>query len=92
LHPVQAYMALAYLALAAVLFFWLPRQRQPGDVAGLGLMGAGAAIFLTEIWRDPTGRGAVLHGALDGPQMAAVAMVLLGALWLREREACPGPP
>jgi phosphatidylglycerol:prolipoprotein diacylglycerol transferase len=85
LHPVQAYAALAYLALAAILFVWLPKRRQTGEVAGLGLMGAGAAIYLTEIWRDPEGRGVVLHGALDGPQIAAAALVVVGAVLLRER-------
>jgi phosphatidylglycerol:prolipoprotein diacylglycerol transferase len=92
LHPVQAYAALAFLALAIFLFAWLPRRRQAGDVAGLWLMGAGAAIFLTEIWRDPEGRGAVLQGALDGPQMAGVVMVLVGAVVLRERKGLALPP
>ena len=92
LHPVQAYTALAFLALAILLFAWLPRRRQAGDVAGLALMGAGAAIYITEIWRDPEGRGAVLEGALDGPQMAAIAMVLMGALLLRERKGGDGLP
>jgi phosphatidylglycerol---prolipoprotein diacylglyceryl transferase len=87
LHPVQAYAALAFLALAVVAIAWLPRRGQAGDVAGLWLMGAGAAIYFTELWRDPEGRGAVLHGALDGPQVAAVAMVVVGALVLRERES-----
>jgi phosphatidylglycerol---prolipoprotein diacylglyceryl transferase len=86
LHPVQAYAALAYLVLAAALFAWLPMRRQVGDAAGLFLMGAGATIYLTEIWRDPAGRGAVLHGALDGPQLAAVGLVLAGAMALRERK------
>jgi phosphatidylglycerol:prolipoprotein diacylglycerol transferase len=87
LHPVQAYAALAFLALALFLFAWLPRRAQAGDVAGLGLMGAGAAIYMTEIWRDPEGRGAVLEGALDGPQMAAVLMALVGAVLLREKRS-----
>jgi phosphatidylglycerol---prolipoprotein diacylglyceryl transferase len=86
LHPVEAYAALAYLALAAVLFVWLPKRQRPGDVAGVFLMGAGALIYFTELWRDPEGRGLVLKVALDGPQMAAVGMVLLGALVLRERK------
>ena len=92
LHPVQAYAALAFLALAVVTVAWLPRRRQTGDVAGVWLMGAGAAIYFTELWRDPEGRGAVLRGALDGPQVAAVAMVLVGALVLREREGGALPP
>jgi phosphatidylglycerol:prolipoprotein diacylglycerol transferase len=44
-------------------------------------------IFFTEMFRDREGRGAVLHGALDYPQIAAVVTVLAGALLLRERAA-----
>ena len=65
-----------------------------GDVAGLWLMGTGVAIYITELWRDPEGRGSVLQGAIDGPQIAAVVLVLAGALVLRERKrashAAPG--
>jgi len=39
------------------------------------------------LWRDTEGRGTLLHGALDGPQVAAVLMVLVGALVLLERKA-----
>jgi phosphatidylglycerol:prolipoprotein diacylglycerol transferase len=86
LHPVQAYAALAFFALFVFLLFWLPYRRQSGDVAGLFLLGAGVAIFLTEFWRDPEGRGALLGGALDGPQAAAVALVVAGGLVLLERK------
>jgi phosphatidylglycerol---prolipoprotein diacylglyceryl transferase len=86
LHPVQLYAALAFFALATLLYVWLPLERRRGDVAGLWLMGAGAAIYMTELWRDPEGRGSLLHGALDGPQISAIAMVLAGALVLRERK------
>lgn len=86
LHPVQAYSALAFLALAVLLFVWLPYQRRRGDVTGLGLIGAGVAIYLTEIWRDFAGRGSMFQGTLDGPQIAAVALVISGALILRERK------
>jgi phosphatidylglycerol:prolipoprotein diacylglycerol transferase len=85
LHPVQAYAAFAFMLLSIVLFAWLPKRRQSGDVAGLWLLGAGAVIYMTELWRDPEGRGALLKGALDGPQIAAVVMVIFGALVLRER-------
>jgi phosphatidylglycerol:prolipoprotein diacylglycerol transferase len=85
LHPVQAYAALAFLTLALLLLVWLPAERHKGDVAGLGLMGLGTAIYITELWRDPPGRGALLDGALDGPQIAAVLLVIGGALVLRER-------
>ncbi len=84
LQPVQAYAALAYLTLAILLLVWLPARRRAGDVAGLWLLGTGAAVYLTELWRDPEGRGQLLGGALDGPQAAAVALVLAGALVLLE--------
>ncbi|MGO9323871.1 MAG: prolipoprotein diacylglyceryl transferase family protein [Terracidiphilus sp.] len=91
LHPVQAYAALAFLALAVLLWVWLPLERRPGDVAGLWLMGAGVAIYLTEIWRDWTGRelpgrGSLFHGVIDGPQIASIFLVLAGALVLRDRK------
>ncbi|MGB0075858.1 MAG: prolipoprotein diacylglyceryl transferase family protein, partial [Terracidiphilus sp.] len=85
LHPVQVYAAMAFGALAVILYAWLPFERRRGDLAGVWLMGAGIAIYLTEIWRDPEGRGTVFRGAIDGPQIAAVAMVLAGAFVLRER-------
>jgi len=84
LHPVQVYAALAFFALAVLLWVWLPLERRPGDVAGLGLLGAGVAIYLTEIWRDWEGRDSLLHGFINGPQIAAVLLVLAGALALRE--------
>ncbi len=94
LHPVQAYAALAFLALAILLWVWLPLERRRGDVAGLWLMGAGVAIYFTEIWRDWTGRelpgrGSLFSGAIDGPQIAAIFLVLAGALTLRESKNVP---
>jgi phosphatidylglycerol:prolipoprotein diacylglycerol transferase len=86
LHPVQAYAALAFLTLSIFLLVWLPVRRQTGDVAGLWLLGAGVTVYLTELWRDPLGRGALLGGALDGPQIAAILLVLGGALVLWERK------
>ncbi len=71
------------------MLVWLPVERRKADVAGLWLMGTGVAIYVTELWRDPVGRGSLLHGAIDGPQIAAVLLVLLGALVLRERKPPP---
>jgi phosphatidylglycerol:prolipoprotein diacylglycerol transferase len=87
LHPVQAYASIAFLTLSISLLVWLPARRQAGDVAGLWLMFTGVAMFLTELWRDPEGRGSFLRGALDGPQIAAIGMVILSAVVLREQKA-----
>jgi phosphatidylglycerol:prolipoprotein diacylglycerol transferase len=85
LHPVQAYAAIGFLTLSILLLVILPARRQHGDAAGVALIGFGVIIFLTEIWRDWEGRGAMLHNALDGPQLAAVILVIAGALLLRRR-------
>ena len=92
LHPVQAYAALAFLALAILLWVWLPLERRQGDVAGLWLMGTGVAIFLTELWRAPEGRGSVFQRAIDGPQIAAIVLVIAGSLVLRERKSAKSAP
>ena len=85
-HPVQAYAALGFISLSLFLLVCLPMRKQPGDVAGMWLLGAGCVIFLTELFRDREGRASLFHGALDGPQLAAIAFVLAGALLLRERK------
>jgi phosphatidylglycerol:prolipoprotein diacylglycerol transferase len=93
LHPVQAYAAVAFLTLSILLLVVLPARRQTGDVAGMALMGAGLAVYVTELWRDWEGRGAVFKGGmLDGPQIAAIAMVLAGAVLLRERKSAAVAP
>jgi hypothetical protein len=43
------------------------------------------ALFITEFWRDPEGRGSVLKGAIDAPQIAGVVLVAAGAFVLRDR-------
>jgi phosphatidylglycerol:prolipoprotein diacylglycerol transferase len=84
-HPVQAYTAIVFLAISLGLVLWLPNRRQHGDVAGLCLMAVGVALFITEFWRDPIGRGAMFGGFLRGPQAAAIILVIAGALLLVER-------
>jgi phosphatidylglycerol:prolipoprotein diacylglycerol transferase len=85
LHPVQAYAALAFLTLSLLLVVGLPVRKRPGDAAGLWLLGAGVSVFMTELWRDTEGRGTLLNGAVDGPQIVAVLFVLTGAIVLMER-------
>jgi phosphatidylglycerol:prolipoprotein diacylglycerol transferase len=87
LHPVQAYAALAFLTLSLLLLLGLPARRRPGDMAGLWLLGTGVVIYVTELVRDTEGRGTMLHGALDGPQAAAILFVLAGGFVLLERKA-----
>ena len=85
-HPVQAYAALAFLTLSICLLLWLPNRHQQGDVAGLGLIGMGVAVYFTEFWRDPEGRGFLFNGFLNAPQAAAIVFVIIGALALLQRK------
>jgi phosphatidylglycerol---prolipoprotein diacylglyceryl transferase len=87
LHPVQAYAAIWLLAIAGCLLIWMRHRRQPGDISGIALMAVGTAIFVTEFWRDPEGRGSMLQGALDAPQVFAIVLVVGGTLVLRERRS-----
>ena len=87
LYPVQAYAAIGALLLAAIAYAWLRISRRSGDAAGVWLIGAGVMLFVTESFRDWEGRGALFHGALDIPQLAAVIMVLSGGAILFEWHA-----
>jgi phosphatidylglycerol:prolipoprotein diacylglycerol transferase len=87
LHPVQAYAALAFATVALLILVWLPGRKQAGDAAGLWLMGMGSAIYMTELWRDTAGRGALPGGAIDVPQIGATLFVVAGGILLRDRSA-----
>ncbi len=91
LHPVQAYAALGFLTLAILLVVTVPWLKQRGDAAGLWMIGTGVTVFLSELWRDRDGRGSVFGGVLDGPQIAAIVLVLASALLLRQRGRTPRP-
>jgi phosphatidylglycerol:prolipoprotein diacylglycerol transferase len=90
-HPVQAYAAVAFLVIAIALWLWMPHEHQRGDCGGIALLALGVAIFFTEFFRDPEGRGSLLKGALNGPQLASVLLVLIGAVLLREHKKPAAP-
>jgi phosphatidylglycerol:prolipoprotein diacylglycerol transferase len=85
-HPVQAYAAIAFLTISICLLLLLPNRRKQGDVAGAFLIATGVIVYITEFWRSPEGRGVLLGGALNGPQAAAVVLVIAGALVLRNHK------
>jgi phosphatidylglycerol:prolipoprotein diacylglycerol transferase len=82
LYAVQAYAAVGALSLAALVFAWLFRPRRSGDVAGVWLIGFGALLFGTEIFRDWEGRGVLLGGLIDAPQLVGLGLVVMGGLVL----------
>ena len=62
LHPVQAYAALAFLTISISLLV-VAAASAPAGRRGrpVVFMATGVAIFITEFWRDPEGRGALLR-------------------------------
>ena len=86
LHPVQAYAAVGFSRSSLVaLWLWMPRRRQHGDIGRHRPARLGAAIYFTEFWRDPEGRGSSCSGALDGRKWPPSSCVLAGAVLLRQR-------
>lgn len=88
-YPVQGYTALALLLLTLWLCLWLARSHREGEIAGGSLIGLGIILFLSEGYRDWEGRGVLFDGAqknplFDLPQLAAVALILIGAALLLE--------
>ncbi len=83
LYPVQAYAAAGSLLLAAILIACYGfRGRRPGEIAGVWLFGTGVLLFLTELFRDWEGRGVLLGGSVDAPQLVGLGLVLAGGLLL----------
>lgn len=82
LYPVQLYAVAGALLLAAIAYCWLRLPHRSGDVAGVSLIGLGIQLFVTESFRDWEGRGVLLHGAIDMPQLAAVVLVFIGGIVL----------
>jgi phosphatidylglycerol---prolipoprotein diacylglyceryl transferase len=82
LYPVQAYAALGALLVAAIVLGWPFLSRRRGDVAGVWLVATGVLLFVTEIFRDWEGRGALLGGIIDVPQLVGLGLVLCGGFVL----------
>lgn len=85
LHPVQLYLCALDLALFAALLWWLPRRRQPGELAGAWLLIYGLGEFFLDFFRG-NNRLLIFAGALSLTQAIDFAMVVLGCLLLLERK------
>jgi phosphatidylglycerol:prolipoprotein diacylglycerol transferase len=84
LHPVQLYLCAVEFALCAGLLWWLPRRRQPGELAGAWLLISGLAEYFLDFYRVGN-RLPVLGGAVSLTQTVDFVMVIVGALILFER-------
>jgi phosphatidylglycerol:prolipoprotein diacylglycerol transferase len=76
-QPVELYTLVTALVLCGVLIRWLPRRGADGLGFGLGLILAGAAMFLLDLLRLPS--SLFVAAMLDPVQWLGVAMTILGA-------------
>ena len=87
-HPVQLYEALLAFALFAFLWFWLPRRKQDGELAGAFLFLYGASLYFLDFLRGDRAHAEIFSGALTISQLLAIVFVLIGAaFWMRPSTA-----
>jgi phosphatidylglycerol:prolipoprotein diacylglycerol transferase len=84
LHPVQLYLCAMQLALCLLLLWWLPRRRQPGELAGAWMLLSGLAQFFLDFYRGEN-RLMILHGVFSLTQAIDFCLVIVGAWLLLER-------
>ena len=84
LHPVQLYLCAMQLTLCLLLLWWLPRRRQPGELAGAWMLLSGLAQFFLDFYRGEN-RLMILHGAFSLTQAIDFCLVIVGAWLLLER-------
>jgi phosphatidylglycerol:prolipoprotein diacylglycerol transferase len=84
LHPVQLYLCCMELALCLLLLWWVPRRRQPGELAGAWMLLSGMAQFFLDFYRGDN-RLLIFAGAVSLTQAIDFCLVIAGALLLLER-------
>jgi hypothetical protein len=88
-HPVQIYATVVALGLCLVLFRMLPRRKFAGQVAGVALMGGGAAAFLLDMLQQPVESSG--DAWLDPGQFVALAAMLAGIIIWKVGSYKPSP-
>lgn len=91
LQPVQLYLCALQLALCLLLLWWLPRHRQPGELAGAWMFLSGLAQFFLDFYRG-NNRLMIFGGALSLTQAIDFCLVVVGALLLMEHRQASASP
>ncbi|WP_423910556.1 prolipoprotein diacylglyceryl transferase [Candidatus Spongiihabitans sp.] len=92
-HPSQLYEALLEgLILFIIVWWYSSKERLPGRVCGLFLLGYGVFRFFVEFYRQPDGHiGAVALDWMTMGQVLSIPMILLGLfLLVRKRSIYSG--
>ncbi|MBC5768323.1 prolipoprotein diacylglyceryl transferase [Ramlibacter albus] len=94
-HPSQLYAVLLEgFVLFAVLWFYGRRERKPGEVAALFVLGYGVVRFIGEYFREPDAHLGLLAFGMSMGQWLCVPMIIGGAVlwaWMATREPIRRP-
>lgn len=80
-HPVQLYLCMVEVALCILLLWWLPKRRQPGEIAGAWMLLSGLAQFFLDFYRGDN-RLLLFSGVISLTQAIDFCLVIVGALLL----------
>lgn len=86
LQPVQLYLCAVQLALCLLLLWWLPKRRQPGELAGAWMLASGLTRFFLDFYLGGD-RLMIVSEALSLTQAINFCLVVIGALLLMEKRA-----
>ena len=90
-HPSQIYQFLLEgLLLFVLLWFYARKERKPGQVASVFLLGYGVFRFIAEFFREPDAHLGILSLGMSMGQWLCVPMILGGAgmwIWAQNRKA-----
>ncbi len=90
-HPSQIYQFLLEgLLLFVLLWLYAQKERKPGQVAAVFLMGYGSLRFIAEYFREPDAYLGILSLGLSMGQWLCLPMVFAGAamwVWAQQRKA-----
>ncbi|MEO6964681.1 MAG: prolipoprotein diacylglyceryl transferase family protein [Acidobacteriaceae bacterium] len=86
LQPVQLYLCALQLALCLLSLWWLPRRKQPGELAGIWMLLFGLVQFFLDFYHGDN-RLLILAETLSLTQAIDFFLVVLGALLLLEQRS-----
>lgn len=84
LQPVQVYLCAVQLAFCLLLLWWLPKRRQPGEVAGGWMLASGLTSFFLDYLLGGD-RLLILSGSVSLAQAIDFCLVAIGTVLLLEK-------
>jgi phosphatidylglycerol---prolipoprotein diacylglyceryl transferase len=86
LQPVQLYLCALQAALCFLLLWWLPKRRQPGELAGAWMFVSGLTGYFVDFLRGGD-RLMIVSGAVSLTQVISFCLLVIGAFLLIEKRS-----